>query len=496
MDIRRLTIEEMLDSLRKREFTAVNLAQAYIDAIKISNLNSYITFDEESVIASAKKSDVRIANGTARQFEGLPVGVKDLFCTRGIRTTAGSKMLENFIPPYESTVTQRLWDNGCIMLGKLNCDEFAMGGANIYSYFGKVLNPWDESRIPGGSSGGSAVAVAAGLAPIALGSDTGGSCRQPGAHTGTVGLKPSYGRVSRYGIVPFAQSFDQAGLLARSVKESAMLLEVIAGYDEKDSTSEAIPVAKFTEKLGLKHFKKGFRIGIPKEVSELELCPEIRAYWDQMQVMLKEQGSEIIEVSLPNMCHSLDIYQVLAYSEGYSSLARYDGIHYGFRADGKNLQEIYRNTRTEGFGEEVKRRLLIGAYMLSSEHYEKYYTSAGRMRSCITQEFNKAFELVDAMFIPSTPMSAPKYDEICAVELYKQDMLTTPVNAAGLCGVSVPVGLAKNGIPIGLQIIANRFCEQNMFALASVVEELAQFNKTCYEDADCAIDFEKEVANA
>ena len=407
---------------------------------------------------------------------GVPLAVKDLFCTNRFKTTAGSKMLENFIPQYESTVTENLWKEGAILLGKLNCDEYAMGSSNETSYFGNVINPIAKDTVPGGSSGGSASALAADLTPATIGTDTGGSIRQPASFTGTVGLKPTYGLCSRWGIVAFASSLDQAGPMTKSVKDCSIMLEAMAGFDKKDSTS--IEKKKENYSKNLKTDIKGLKIGIPKEYRVENMPKEIDELWNKGKNILKDLGADIIDISLPHTKYALPTYYIVAPAEASSNLARYDGVKYGYRSSkGNDLIEMYENTRSEGFGDEVKRRILIGTYVLSSGYYDSYYLKAQKVRQLIKKDFDENFGKVDAILTPSTPSSAFKIGEKTndPISMYLNDIFTVPVNLAGLPAISVPAGLDKKGYPLGLQLIGKTLDEQNILNMAYAFEKNCNF---------------------
>ena len=407
---------------------------------------------------------------------GVPLAVKDLFCTNGFKTTAGSKMLENFIPQYESTVTENLWKEGAILLGKLNCDEYAMGSSNETSYFGNVVNPIAKDTVPGGSSGGSASALAADLTPATIGTDTGGSIRQPASFTGTVGLKPTYGLCSRWGIVAFASSLDQAGPMTKSVKDCSIMLEAMAGFDNKDSTS--IEKKKENYSKNLKTDIKGLKIGIPKEYRVENMPKEIDELWNKGKSILKDLGADIIDISLPHTKYALPTYYIVAPAEASSNLARYDGVKYGYRSSkGNDLIEMYENTRSEAFGDEVKRRILIGTYVLSSGYYDAYYLKAQKVRQLIKKDFDENFSKVDAILTPSTPSSAFKIGEKTndPISMYLNDIFTVPVNLAGLPAISVPAGLDKKGYPLGLQLIGKTLDEQNILNVAYAFEKNCNF---------------------
>ncbi len=477
-----LTILEALDGLAAGRFSARELAEAHLAAMAASrHLNAYITETPERALAMAAESDARRKRGTAGLLEGIPLGIKDLFCTEGVLTTAGSHILEGFQPPYESTVTAKLWQAGAVMLGKLNMDEFAMGSSNTTSYHGNVRNPWrrrgdNRDLVPGGSSGGSAAAVAARIAMAATGTDTGGSIRQPAAFCGLVGLKPTYGRCSRWGIVAFASSLDQAGPLARSVTDAALLLQAMAGHDPKDSTSVDLPVPDY--RAGLEGGVEGLRIGIPREYRVEGMSAEIEALWQKGAGWLKAAGAEIIDISLPHTKYALPAYYIIAPAEASSNLARYDGVRFGLRVPAATLDEMYENTRAAGFGAEVKRRVLIGTYVLSAGYYDAYYVKAQRLRSLILRDFTTAFETVDAILTPATPTAAfaigEKADD--PIAMYLNDVFTVPVNLAGLPGVSVPAGLSGEGLPLGLQLIGRAFDEATLLRAARRLEEAAGFS--------------------
>jgi aspartyl-tRNA(Asn)/glutamyl-tRNA(Gln) amidotransferase subunit A len=476
----RLTLAEAKEGLRKKSFSAVELTQAYLDTmVNARSLNAYVLETPEVALKTAGESDKRLAKGEGRALEGIPLAIKDLFCTEGIQTTAGSHILEGFVPLYESTVSQNLKNAGAVCLGKTNMDEFAMGSANITSYYGNVINPWKRADgkdlTPGGSSGGSATAVAAGLAIAATGTDTGGSIRQPAAFSGIVGIKPTYGRCSRWGIVAFASSLDQAGPMTRDVRDAALMLEVMAGHDSKDSTSAQIDVPSF-EKV-LTQGVKGLKVGIPKEYRLEGMNEDIVALWERGVKWLKEAGAEIVEISLPHTKYSLATYYVLAPAEASSNLARYDGVRYGLRVPGKTLDELYENTRSEGFGVEVQRRILMGTYVLSAGYYDAYYLKAQKVRRLITQDFEDAFQKVDVILTPTTPSAAFALDEkpTDPVVMYLNDVLTVPANLAGLPAISIPAGLSKEGLPLGLQLIGPAFDENVLFRVGRVLEENAAF---------------------
>lgn len=486
-ELNKLTITQAREGLKRKEFSSVELTKSYISAMeKHKNLNAYITETAELAYAQAKESDEAFAGkDRVGLLEGIPLGVKDLFCTKGTLTTAASKMLHNFVPPYESTVTKHLFDNGAVMLGKTNLDEFAMGSANVTSHFGNVINPWkrrsdNKNLVPGGSSGGSAAALAAFLCAGALGTDTGGSIRQPCAFTGTVGIKPTYGRCSRWGIVAYASSLDQAGPMARNVQDAAIMLEAMAGFDDKDSTSANVPVPHWEKEINPN--LKGKKIGVPREYDVEGLPSEIKATWEKGAVWLKEAGAEIIEISLPHTEHALPTYYIISPAEASSNLARYDGVRFGHRTDSEvsSLDDMYAKTRAEGFGEEVRMRMLIGTYVLSHGYYDAYYKKAQKVRSLIAQDFKKAFEKVDAILTPTTPLApfaiGERMDD--PVAMFINDLLVVPASLAGLPAMSLPAGLNSEGLPLGLQIIGPAFNEQTVFDVGSALEKAAAFKET------------------
>ena len=482
-ELTRLTIAEAREKLGAKEITAVELTDAYLGAIEAANgaLNAYVTVTPEKAREMAKASDVRIAEGKAGALEGIPLGIKDLFATEGVHTQACSHILDGFKPKYESTVTQNLWNDGAVMLGKLNMDEFAMGSSNESSYYGPVKNPWrgagsNADLVPGGSSGGSAAAVAAHIAPGVTGTDTGGSIRQPAAFVGISGIKPTYGRCSRWGIVAFASSLDQAGPIARDVRDAAILLKSMASVDAKDTTSVDLPVPDYEASLG--QSLKGMRIGIPREYRVDGMPEEIEALWQQGIAWLKDAGADVIDISLPHTKYALPAYYIVAPAEASSNLARYDGVRYGLRVDGKDIVDMYEKTRAAGFGTEVKRRIMIGTYVLSAGYYDAYYLQAQKVRTLIKRDFELAFNAgVDAILTPATPSSAFGIaDEDLAsdpVKMYLNDIFTVTVNMAGLPGLSVPAGLDHKGLPLGLQLIGKPFEEETLFKTAHVIEKAA-----------------------
>ena len=473
-DITKQSLSELIKNIKGRKLSSTEVTKAFIErSEKSKELNVYVTEDFSAAIEKAKKFDQK--PNLDLKLPGIPLAVKDLFCTKNVKTTAGSKILNNFIPTYESTVTQNIWNEGAILLGKLNCDEFAMGSSNETSFFGSVQNPIDKDLVPGGSSGGSSSAVAAQLTPITIGTDTGGSIRQPASFTGIVGLKPTYGSCSRYGIVAFASSLDQAGPMAQNVKDCALLQEVISSYDEKDSTSIDFKRNKYSEELT--NNIKGKKIGIPKEYRVDGMPKEIEDLWTKGIEYVKDCGAEIIDISLPHTNYALPTYYIVAPAEASSNLARYDGVKYGFRAEGENLIDMYEKTRSEGFGPEVQRRIMIGTYVLSSGYYDAYYLKAQKVRKLIKNDFDEAYKKVDAILTPSTPSSAFKIGEKTndPVSMYLNDIFTVPVNLAGLPGISIPAGHDSNGYPLGLQIIGKAFDEQNILNIAYAMEEKINF---------------------
>lgn len=484
-DLTTLTLTQAREGLKKKSFTATELTQAFIDAIEAGNgaLNAYILPTPEHALAQAKHSDARLLKGDARLLEGIPIGHKDLFCTRGIRTTACSKILGNFVPTYESTVGANLWNAGAVMLGKLNNDEFAMGSSNETSAFGPVVSPWRRNGhdgkptaaklVPGGSSGGSSAAVAAGLCLGATATDTGGSIRQPAALTGTVGIKPTYGRCSRWGIVAFASSLDQAGPIAKTVEDAALMLGAMAGYDAKDSTCVDAPVPDYAAQM--RAGVKGLRVGVPKEYRVDGMSKEIEALWQQGIDWLKAAGATIHEISLPHTKYALPAYYIVAPAEASSNLARYDGVRYGLRVPGKDITDMYSQTRAAGFGKEVRRRVLIGTYVLSAGYYDAYYLKAQKVRTLIKRDFDEAWNKVDVVLTPTTPSPAFAFGEKTGdpLAMYLEDIFTVTVNMAGLPGMSVPAGLSSEGTPLGLQVIGKPFDEGTLFRAGKVLEDAA-----------------------
>jgi aspartyl-tRNA(Asn)/glutamyl-tRNA(Gln) amidotransferase subunit A len=476
-----LSLAAARDGLAKKDFSAVELTDAHLLAIeKARALNAYVLETPERASAMAKASDARIAAGKAGPLEGIPLAIKDLFATEGVRTSACSRILDNFVPTYESTVTAQLWRDGAVLLGKTNNDEFAMGSSNETSACGPVISPWRRNGsntplVPGGSSGGSAAAVAAHLCLGATGTDTGGSIRQPAAFTGTVGIKPTYGRCSRWGIVAFASSLDQAGPFARTVRDTAILLRSMAGNDPKDTTCADVAVPDYEAALGKS--LKGLRIGIPKEYRIDGMHAEIESLWEQGRAWLKAAGAELVEVSLPHTKYALPAYYIVAPAEASSNLARYDGVRYGLRVPGSDIRDMYEKTRAEGFGEEVRRRVMIGTYVLSAGYYDAYYLRAQKVRTLIKRDFEEAFKSgVHAMLTPATPSAAfgiGEKGQADPVEMYLNDVFTVTVNMAGLPGIAVPAGVDAQGLPLGLQLIGRPFDEETLFSTAHVIEQAA-----------------------
>lgn len=487
MSIADLTLEETYKKLKNKEISSVEVTNEYISRMETyKGLNAFITETPELALEQAKKADANIANDNGGLLEGIPLAIKDLFCTKNVKTTAASNILNNFIPPYESTVSQKLLDAGAITLGKTNLDEFAMGSANTTSAYGNVISPWkkkngsNEELVPGGSSGGSAAAVAAKLCLGATGTDTGGSIRQPASFCGIVGIKPTYGRCSRWGIIAFASSLDQAGVFAENVKDAAILLEASSGYDPKDSTSANVPVPNFA--AAMTGDVRGMKIGIPKEYRVDNMPEDVEKLWQQGIDWLKSAGAEIVDVSLPHTKYALPAYYIIAPAEASSNLARYDGVRYGLRADEDVLQEMYEATRAAGFGDEVKRRIMIGTYVLSAGYYDAYYIKAQQVRRLIRQDFISAFEKCDALLTPATPSAAFAIgeNEDDPIKMYLNDVFTVSLNLAGLPGMSVPAGLDENGLPLGLQIIGKAWDEETVFKVGGVLEQAADFKAKAY----------------
>lgn len=482
MNLTGLTIGQARDRLRRKAITARELAEAYIKAMEAARpLKAYLAETPDRALAAAKQSDSRLQKGEGLPLDGVPIAVKDLFCTEGVETTAASKILAGFVPPYESTVTANLWRNGALMLGKVNLDEFAMGSATITSARGPTENPWrrrgdNRPLVPGGSSGGSAAAVAARAALAATGTDTGGSIRQPASFCGIVGLKPTYGRCSRWGIVAFASSLDQAGPMTRDVRDAAIMLQAMAGHDPKDATSAPLPVPNFEAAVG--QSIKGLRIGIPKEYRLDGMPKEIETLWQRGIEWVKAAGATTVDISLKMTQYALATYYIIAPAEASSNLARYDGVRFGLRVPGETLEALYENTRGQGFGAEVRRRVLIGTYVLSAGYYDAYYLKAQKVRALIARDFDEAFKSCDAMLTPTAPSAAfaigEKMDD--PIAMYLNDVFTVPVNLAGLPGISVPAGLSADGLPLGLQVIGKAFDEETVLRVAAILEDAAKFD--------------------
>ncbi|GAB2183624.1 Asp-tRNA(Asn)/Glu-tRNA(Gln) amidotransferase subunit GatA [Roseibium sp. LAB1] len=482
-DLTKLTIAEAREGLKNKDYTSLELTEAFIKNIETANekLNAYVTVTADKARDMAKASDAKLAKGEGGALEGIPLGIKDLFATQGVHTQACSHILDGFKPAYESTVTSNLWADGAVMLGKLNMDEFAMGSSNETSYYGPVINPWrkknsNQDLVPGGSSGGSAAAVAARMCMGATATDTGGSIRQPAAFTGTVGIKPTYGRCSRWGVVAFASSLDQAGPIAHTVRDSAIMLKSMASVDAKDTTSVDLPVPDYEAAIGKS--VKGLKIGIPAEYRLEGMPAEIEALWQKGIDWLKDAGAEIVDIAMPHTKYALPAYYIVAPAEASSNLARYDGVRYGLRVPGKDIVEMYENTRAEGFGEEVKRRILIGTYVLSAGYYDAYYLKAQKVRTLIKRDFDLAWENgVDAILTPATPSAAFGVADqdlhSDPVKMYLNDIFTVTVNMAGLPGISVPAGLDNSGLPLGLQLIGKPFEESTLFQVGQVIEDAA-----------------------
>ena len=477
VDLNNISLTEIVKLVKLKKISSLELTNHYIKNIeKGKKLNCFITTCFDETIKNSKTFDDK--KNYDGLLPGIPIAVKDLFCTKNVKTTAGSKILENFIPTYESTVTSNLWKEGAVLLGKLNCDEFAMGSSNETSFFGNVFNPIEENLVPGGSSGGSSSALAASFTPATIGTDTGGSIRQPASFTGTVGLKPTYGLCSRWGIVAFASSLDQAGPMTKNVEDCALMLEAISSYDKKDSTS--INKKKENYSKNLNKNIRGMKIGIPKEYRVNNMPKEIEQLWSKGIDILKKSGVKIIDISLPHTKYALPTYYIVAPAEASSNLARYDGVKFGYRSGkGKNLLEMYENTRGEGFGDEVKRRVLIGTYVLSSGYYDAYYLKAQKVRKLIKNDFDNSFKKVDAILTPSTPSSAFKIGEKTSdpISMYLNDIFTVPVNLAGLPAISLPAGQDSKGRPLGLQLISNSLDEQRMLNIAFAIENEISFKQ-------------------
>ena len=479
-DLLSLSAVEARKALDKGDVSATELTSAYLEAVEAtSSLNNYVAVTAEHAIEMAKASETRIRAGEAGLIEGIPVGVKDLFCTAGFASTACSRILQGFTPTYESTVTANLWREGGVMLGKINCDEFAMGSANETSAFGAAVNPWQGldgvDLVPGGSSGGSASAVAARSALLATGTDTGGSIRQPAAFCGVVGMKPTYGRCSRWGIVAFASSLDQAGPFSRTVADNALMMQAMASHDTRDSTSANVPLPDLLAALDAG--VRGMKIGVPSEYVMDGMDDEVVALWQQGQAWLRDAGAELVEISLPHTRYALPAYYIIAPAEASSNLARYDGVRYGMRVEADSLDDMYGETRAAGFGEEVQRRIMIGTYVLSAGYYDAYYLKAQKVRRLIKQDFDTAFETVDAILTPATPTAAfpvgRKVDD--PVTNFLNDVFTVPANLAGLPGMAVPAGLNGDGLPLGLQVLGRPFDEATLYSIGRVIEDSAAF---------------------
>lgn len=481
MNITELTVHELQDKLKNKELTVTEITQAYINRIeeKEKDVQAFVTTLTQEAMKQAREIQDKIEkNEIQGNYAGIPIGIKDNICTKGIKTTCSSRMLENFISPYDATVVENLKKENMIDLGKLNMDEFAMGGSTEYSYFKKTRNPWNLNKVPGGSSGGSAAAVAANLVPWALGSDTGGSIRQPASFCGVVGLKPTYGLVSRYGLVAFASSLDQIGPITKDVKDSAMLLNLIAGHDEKDTTSANREKIDYTKCL--KNDVKGLKIGVPKEFFGEGINEEVKASLEEAIEKYKELGAKVEEFSLDIAKYSLATYYIIACAEASSNLGRFDGIRYTYRTpEFKNLKELYKKSRSEGFGPEVKRRIILGTYVLSSGYYDAYYKKAQQVRTLVMNEFNKAFEKYDVILTPTSPTVSFDIGSKSKnpLEMYLSDICTVSVNIAGLPGISIPCGVDKEGMPIGMQLIGNKFCEETILNAAYTFEQATKFRE-------------------
>ena len=481
MDITELTVHELQEKLKNKEITIMEITKAYIDRInqKEKDVQAFVTLLTDEALEQAKEIQDKVENGEIKgEFAGIPIGIKDNMCTKGVKTTCSSKMLENFVSPYDATVIEKLNEQHIIDLGKLNMDEFAMGGSTEYSYFKKTRNPWNLNKVPGGSSGGSAAAVAANLVPWALGSDTGGSIRQPSSFCGVVGLKPTYGLVSRYGLVAFASSLDQIGPITKDVRDCAMLLNLIAGHDERDTTSSNKPKIDYTKCL--KNDVKGLKIGVPKEFFGEGINEEVKASLEEAIKTYKELGAEIEEFSLDIAQYALATYYIVACAEASSNLGRFDGVRYTYRTpEFKNLKELYKKSRSEGFGPEVKRRIILGTYVLSSGYYDAYYKKAQQVRTLVMKEFNKGFEKYDVILTPTSPTVSFDIGSKSnnPLEMYLADICTVSVNIAGLPGISVPCGVDKEGMPIGMQLIGNKFCEETILNAAYTFEQKIKFRE-------------------
>ena len=481
MDITELTVHELQEKLKNKELTVKEITKAYIDRIneKEKDVQAFVTTLTEDATKKAEEIQSKIENGEIKgELAGIPIGIKDNICTKGIKTTCSSKMLENFVSPYDATVMEKINNENMIDLGKLNMDEFAMGGSTEHSYFKKTRNPWNLNKVPGGSSGGSAAAVASNMVPWALGSDTGGSIRQPASFCGVVGLKPTYGLVSRYGLVAFASSLDQIGPITKDVQDAAMLLNIIAGHDEKDTTSRDIEKVDYTK--ALKNDVKGLKIGVPKEFFGEGINEEVKENLQKAIETYKELGAEVEEFSLDIAKYALATYYIIACAEASSNLGRFDGIRYTYRTkEYKNLKDLYKKSRSEGFGPEVKRRIILGTYVLSSGYYDAYYKKAQQVRTLVMNEFNKAFEKYDVILTPTSPTVAFDIGSKTSkpLEMYLTDICTVSINIAGLPAISIPCGVDKEGMPVGMQLIGNKFCEETILNTAYTFEQKIKFRE-------------------
>jgi aspartyl-tRNA(Asn)/glutamyl-tRNA(Gln) amidotransferase subunit A len=480
MKLCEMTAHQLHDLLARREVTSREITESVLKRIEEveERIHAYLTLTPEMALEQASAADARIQRGDGEALTGIPLAIKDVICTRGLRTTCGSRILDNFIPPYDATVTEKLRAAGAVLVGKTNMDEFAMGSSTENSYFGPSRNPWDLERIPGGSSGGSAAAVAADECIASLGSDTGGSIRQPAACCGVVGMKPTYGRVSRYGLVAFASSLDQIGPFSRDVRDTALLLNAICGHEPRDSTSVDLPVPDYSR--ALVDDVRGMVLGVPRETSAEGIDPQVARSVEEAVAVLKKMGARIVEISLPHSAYALAVYYIIAPCEASSNLARYDGVKYGFRAGGtQDLLDMYQETRWQGFGAEVKRRIMLGTYALSAGYYDAYYLKASRVRTLIRQDFEKAFEKCEAIVLPTAPTPAFKIGEKVEdpLQMYLSDILTIPCNLAGLPGLSLPCGFSKEGLPIGLQIVGNLFQEEKILRVAYTFEKNTEHHR-------------------
>lgn len=480
MSLTDLTLHAMQQGLRNKEVTSVELTRAFLERIGSvdQRINAYLTVTADQALETAARADRRLEAGQGAELTGIPLALKDIFITEGVRTTCASRILENFVPPYDGTAAAKLKEQGAVLLGKLNMDEFAMGSSNENSAFGAVKNPWHLDYVPGGSSGGSAACIAARLAAATLGTDTGGSIRQPAANCGVVGLKPTYGRVSRYGVIAFASSLDQVGPIARDVEDCAILLQAVAGYDAADSTSVDLPVPDY--RATLRDGVKGLKIGLPREYFIEGLDPDVQQATDDAIATLRELGAEMVEVTLPHTEYAVACYYLIATAEASSNLARYDGVRYGRRVDrGQGLIDMFMQSRAAGFGPEVKRRIMLGTYALSSGYYDAYYLKAQKVRTLIRQDFLDAFTKVDVMLTPVAPTPAFRLGEKVAdpLQMYLSDIFTIPVNLAGTCGMSLPCGLSRDGLPIGLQLIGQPFGEAALLKAAYAYEQATTWHR-------------------